>query len=88
MGKDRPGSPITAAAKLPRHSVIWELNYRGELGFLRQARRQAESSPIEVHDGWDLFCHGWAAALSVILGLEDDLGDRFVEAAADVRPTP
>jgi shikimate 5-dehydrogenase len=88
MGKDRRGSPITEAAELPRHSVVWELNYRGELGFLRQARRQAERMPIEVHDGWDLFCHGWAAALSVILALDDDLGDRFVEAAAEIRPTP
>jgi shikimate 5-dehydrogenase len=68
--------------------VIWELNYRGELGFLGQARRQAGSAHLAVHDGWQLFCHGWAAALSVVLDGRDDagLGERFAQAAAAFRP--
>ena len=63
MGKDRPGSPITGRARFPSRGVVWELNYRGHLDFLDQARMQEKSSELQVHDGWQLFCHGWAAAL-------------------------
>ena len=88
MGKDRPGSPVTSQARFPPHSVIWDLNYRGDLQFLRQARRQAPGSQLQVNDGWQLFCHGWAAALTPILGLPEDdtLGDQFARAAQSLRP--
>ena len=88
MGKDRPGAPITSRARFPPRSVIWELNYRGDLKFLSQARLQARGRQLQVHDGWQLFCHGWAAALTPILGLPDDdaLGDQFAEAAQSLRP--
>ena len=48
----------------------------------------AKDSEIQVHDGWQLFCHGWAAALSTVLDLPDDakLGDRFAEATRSLRP--
>src|SRR5690349_1735935 len=36
MGKDTPGSPLTDAARFPPRTVVWELNYRGELDFLHQ----------------------------------------------------
>jgi len=90
LGKDRPGSPITEQALFPPGATVWELNYRGELTLLHHARRQAKQCQLNVHDGWDLFCHGWAAALSVVLGLPDDadLGDRFAHAAQGLRPTP
>ena len=88
MGKDRPGSPITSGAQFPSRAVVWELNYRGDLQFLDQALRQAQRSQLQVHDGWQLFCHGWAAALSVVLDLPDDegLGDRFARAALSLKP--
>jgi shikimate 5-dehydrogenase len=88
MGKDRPGAPTSDAVRFPEAAVVWELNYRGELSFLAQARRQAKARGLEVHDGWELFCHGWAAALGVIFGLADDarLGDRLARAAAAFRP--
>jgi shikimate 5-dehydrogenase len=88
LGKDRPGSPTTGRVRFPHGSTVWDLNYRGDLAFLREARGQAEGSGLSVHDGWQLFCHGWAAALTVILGMPDDpsLGDRFAEAAAGLRP--
>ncbi len=88
MGKDRPGSPVTSRVRFPSQSVIWELNYRGDLRFLDHARRQAAGSGLQVHDGWQLFCHGWAAALTAVLGLPDDdsLGDRFAGAAQSLRP--
>ena len=40
MGKDLPGSPITDGGLFPIGGVAWELNYRGELQFLRQALAQ------------------------------------------------
>ncbi|MGO9963079.1 MAG: shikimate dehydrogenase family protein [Acidimicrobiales bacterium] len=88
LGKDRPGSPITGRTRFPPGAVVWELNYRGELAFLAQARAQAENRGLQVHDGWELFCHGWAAALSAVLDLADDdkLGDRFAKAAQSLRP--
>lgn len=88
MGKDRPGSPVSAAAAFPRGSVVWELNYRGDLSFLAHARRQATDRRLSVHDGWGLFCHGWAAALTAVLNMPNDppLGDRFQHAAAAIRP--
>ncbi len=88
MGKDRPGSPITGRTRFPPRAVVWELNYRGNLEFLDQARIQARSSELQVHDGWQLFCHGWAAALSAVLDLPDDdkLGDRFAQATQSLRP--
>jgi shikimate 5-dehydrogenase len=86
MGKDRPGSPLTRAARFPLGSVVWELNYRGDLPLLAQASAQG----VSVHDGWSLFCQGWAAALAAVLDidLDDDvgLGDRLCEAAHDLRP--
>lgn len=89
MGKDRPGSPISGEARFPRRAVVWELNYRGDLKFLDQARTKAETSELEIHDGWQLFCHGWAAALSKVLDLavdDEKLGDRFSDAAEALRP--
>ena len=88
MGKDRPGSPITGRTRFPPRAVVWELNYRGKLEFLDLARTQEKGSGLQVHDGWQLFCHGWAAALSAVLDLPDDgkLGDRFAQATKALRP--
>ena len=70
MGKDRPGSPITDAAVFPEHGYAWELNYRGELEFLHQARRQTESRSLRVEDGWRYFIHGWAVVMEQVLDVE------------------
>ncbi|MGA2013132.1 MAG: shikimate dehydrogenase [Solirubrobacteraceae bacterium] len=88
MGKDRPGSPVTDSTRFPPGSVVWELNYRGELGFLDHALAQRDSLDLHVHDGWELFCHGWSAALSAVLDLPDDvtIGDRLARAAQSLRP--
>jgi shikimate 5-dehydrogenase len=83
MGKDRPGAPLSPSARFPAGAVVWELNYRGDLPLLAQARAQH----VAAHDGWSLFCHGWAAALAAVLDLDDaGLGDRFEQAAAPLRP--
>lgn len=43
MGKDLPGSPVTDHAVWPVNGLVWELNYRGELDFLHQAKRARRS---------------------------------------------
>ena len=59
MGKDSPGSPITDQGVFPEKARVWELNYRGELGFLHQARRQEAARALFIEDGWRYFVHGW-----------------------------
>ncbi|MGE5287915.1 MAG: hypothetical protein ACM3ML_12055 [Micromonosporaceae bacterium] len=88
LGKDRPGAPVSADARYPIGSVVWELNYRGDLAMLRQAHNQACDRDLRVHDGWGLFCNGWAAALGPILGLPDEAvtGLRFAALAAHLKP--
>jgi shikimate 5-dehydrogenase len=63
MGKDRPGSPVTDAVRFPEDSVAWELNYRGALDFLRQARSQSSSQRVRVEDGWQYFVWGWTTVI-------------------------
>ena len=66
MGKDRPGSPVTDDALFPRDSLVWELNYRGALDFLRQAERQAKARHLKVADGWVYFLHGWTQVIAEV----------------------
>lgn len=82
MGKDVPGSPLSDDARFPKHGVAWELNYRGDLRFLNQARRQAEKHKLSIHDGWNYFLHGWSEHIAEVFNLELD-ADR-VEALAEV----
>ncbi len=72
MGKDSPGSPITDGARFPNRGIAWELNYRGELDFLHQALRQADSRRLTVEDGWLYFLHGWTQVISEVLGAKID----------------
>jgi shikimate dehydrogenase len=70
MGKDRPGSPITNDALFPKNAFVWELNYRGELDFLKQARGQKDSSHLHTEDGWVYFLHGWTQVMAEIFKFE------------------
>jgi shikimate 5-dehydrogenase len=70
LGKDRPGSPITDATAFPDESIVWELNYRGSLGFLEQARMQAGARKLQIHDGWDYFIHGWTCVISDVFAID------------------
>jgi shikimate 5-dehydrogenase len=90
LGKDAPGSPLSAEALFPAEAVVWELNYRGELDFLRQALDQAGERALVVHDGWRYFLHGWTEVIAEVFGLELS-PERFAEltdAAEPYRPTP
>jgi shikimate dehydrogenase len=66
LGKDRPGSPLTDDARFPEESLIWELNYRGDLLFKQQAEKQRDSRCLTVHDGWVYFIHGWTQVIAEV----------------------
>jgi shikimate 5-dehydrogenase len=70
MGKDTPGAPLTAGAVFPRGGIAWDLNYRGELEFLAIARAGQDERDLTVHDGFEYFLHGWAAALAPVLDID------------------
>jgi shikimate 5-dehydrogenase len=70
LGKDCPGSPITDAALFPKDGYAWDFNYRGELVFLDQARRQAKSRSLQVHDGWLYFLHGWTRVIAEVFHID------------------
>jgi len=87
MGKDTPGSPLTDKALFPVGGVAWELNYRGELDFMRQAEAQAGARGLTVADGWEYFVHGWSQVISHVLHVEIDAAmfARLSDLAAAVR---
>jgi shikimate dehydrogenase len=84
LGKDRPGSPLPAGSRFPDEAVVWELNYRGELEFLHQARAQ---EGLRVHDGWLYFLYGWATVIAEVFDLEitPERFERLRETAGSIR---
>ena len=70
LGKDRPGSPLGAAARFPRGGIVWELNYRGNLLFLDRAEAQAAQADLATFDGWNYFLHGWTQVISEVFAVE------------------
>ena len=78
MGKDKPGSPFTWNVQYPQSSIVWELNYRGELIFLDQAEAQREKKNLTIHDGWVYFIHGWFEVIAEVFQLDiKNSGDYF-----------
>ncbi len=69
LGKDRPGSPLGAAARFPGGGIVWELNYRGNLLFLDRAETQAGTSGLAIFDGWNYFLHGWTQVISEVFAV-------------------
>lgn len=66
LGKDAPGSPLTDAAVFPHHAIAWDFNYRGDLLFLDQARRQQAARQLQIEDGWVYFLHGWTRVIAEV----------------------
>ena len=87
MGKDIPGSPITDQGVFPEDGIAWEFNYRGELDFLHQARRQSQSRHVRVEDGWVYFLNGWSQVVAQVLhvDLTPELFAQLDAAASTVR---
>lgn len=65
LGKDAPGSPLTDDVSFPRSAYLWDLNYRGNLVFLDQARAEADKD-LHIIDGWDYFLHGWTQVIGEV----------------------
>jgi len=82
MGKDIPGSPITDGGIFPEGGIVWELNYRGELDFLRQSRYQQGSRALVVLDGWRYFIHGWTCVMEEVF--EQKMTARLVSELAEI----
>jgi shikimate 5-dehydrogenase len=70
LGKDAPGSPLTNAAIFPDDAVVWDLNYRGDLVFLDQARAQEHDRRLQIVDGWTYFLHGWTQVIAEVFGID------------------
>lgn len=66
LGKDAPGSPLTSECIFPKDSLVWEINYRGDLLFMEQALNQKEAQNLLVEDGWVYFIHGWTQVISEV----------------------
>jgi shikimate dehydrogenase len=88
MGKDMPGSPLTPRASFPRGATVWDLNYRGQLDFLRQARAQAGARGLRLHDGWEYFLYGWSEVIAEVfdLGVDESCFETLKAAAEPLRP--
>jgi shikimate 5-dehydrogenase len=72
LGKDAPGSPITDAAEFPRNGLVWEINYRGDLIFMRQALARREAKNLRVEDGRTYFVHGWTQVVAEVFRVAID----------------
>jgi len=70
LGKDAPGSPTTDEVDYPEYSLVWEINYRGDLIFKEQAVRQSAEKDLRVEDGWIYFIHGWTQVIAEVFHIE------------------
>jgi shikimate 5-dehydrogenase len=88
MGKDTPGSPITDQGIFPENGLVWELNYRGELDFSRQAKRQQQARSLSIEDGWVYFLHGWSQVIAEVFSVDltPERLKKLDETASELRP--
>lgn len=82
LGKDGPGSPLSDQCVFPDSSLVWEINYRGDLLFKDQAEVQAEAKNLHVEDGWIYFIHGWTQVISEVFHIPID--DRLIKKLSDI----
>ncbi|MBY2951438.1 shikimate dehydrogenase family protein [Rhizobium leguminosarum] len=84
LGKDAPGSPLTDAGVFPKRAVAWDLNYRGDLVFLDQARRQSADRSLQVEDGWSYFIHGWTQVIAEVFDVAIPTSGPSFEAISEI----
>lgn len=84
LGKDAPGSPLTDTAVFPDRAIAWDLNYRGDLVFLDQARRQQSEKSLQVEDGWSYFIHGWTQVIAEVFNVEIPPSGPVFDAISDI----
>jgi shikimate dehydrogenase len=87
LGKERPGSPLPDSTIFPEDAVVWELNYRGSLEFLAQARAQQHDRRLTVIDGWRYFIHGWTQVIAEVfdIPMPPDRVEELATAAQECR---
>ncbi|REK71202.1 shikimate dehydrogenase family protein [Paenibacillus paeoniae] len=87
LGKDRPGSPLSDNVDFPLQSLIWELNYRGDLTMLKQAFQAQEKCELTVEDGWVYFLHGWTQVIAEVFNIEmtDEKFDEIEKISNSIR---
>jgi len=83
LGKDAPGSPTTDAVLYPQNSLVWEINYRGDLIFMDQALAQKDAKNLTIEDGWVYFIHGWTQVISEVfhIPIEGEMLEKLSEIA-------
>ncbi len=84
LGKDAPGSPLTNSARFPDHGIVWDLNYRGELVFLDQARAQSQALGLQIEDGWTYFLHGWTQVIAEVFHISIPVRGKEFEALSAI----
>ncbi|MCD8332892.1 MAG: shikimate dehydrogenase [Clostridiales bacterium] len=82
LGKDAPGSPLTDACEFPSDSLVWEINYRGDLIFKEQAEKQAEAKNLHIENGWIYFIHGWTQVMTEVFHME--IGKDLIEKLSEI----
>ncbi|WP_119393001.1 shikimate dehydrogenase family protein [Taklimakanibacter lacteus] len=70
LGKDAPGSPLSDGVTFPQRGIVWDLNYRGDLIFLDQARAQQRMRDLQIEDGWTYFIHGWTQVIAEVFHID------------------
>jgi shikimate dehydrogenase len=87
LGKDRPDSPLTDAAIFPSDSIVWEINYSGDLLFMHQALKQKEAKNLHVEDGWIYFIYGWMQVISEVfhMNITNRIFDECEKIANDIK---
>jgi shikimate 5-dehydrogenase len=87
MGKDTPGSPLSAGARFPDEAIAWDFNYRGTLEFVHQAQAQQPTRSLHVVDGWRYFIHGWSQVVADVfdISMPPERVDRLAEIADGLR---
>jgi shikimate 5-dehydrogenase len=61
---------LSNAAVFPERAVVWDLNYRGDLIFLDQARAQESTRKLQIEDGWTYFIYGWTRVIAEVFHVE------------------
>jgi shikimate 5-dehydrogenase len=84
LGKDAPGSPISHDGQFPEQGIVWELNYRGELVFLDQARDQQAKRRLQIEDGWTYFIHGWTRVIAEVFHIHIPVSGTIFDQLSDL----
>lgn len=84
LGKDAPGSPLTDAVSFPERAIAWDLNYRGDLVFLDQAKRAKAARQLQVEDGWTYFLHGWTQVIAEVFHITIPTSGKDFDALSDI----